>query len=266
MRLKKYLDEAKYKLTLMQAPTGVWIFRGSVPVHLAWEKKKGGRLADDEIETLSKVSTPAMMAKSVHFKTKEEALKAAKKEGIRLNQIDISENSIIIEEEPMGKTVYKALLKKYRFKDSFKLTNKVAKPLLKKKLIEPMPLRMGAYRMTDKGANLIDEKVKLGDDPISKEIKKNKKLMDKLKELDKQVGQAKVILGESILKYDRKKMERLIKKDKFLGHAYRNMVSKAARIGARVKISSKHEDDILKTMFNSYVLGDTAMEHRYEES
>jgi len=43
----------------------------------------------------------------------------------------------------------------------------------------------------------IDEKVKLGDDPISKEIKKNKKLMDKLKELDKQVGQAKVILGEA---------------------------------------------------------------------
>jgi hypothetical protein len=93
MRFKEYLTDGRFKLTLMKAPTGVWIFRGSVPFHLAWQKKKGGRLSDEEAETVSKISTPAMMAKSVSFKTKEEALKAAKKEGIKLNQIDIKDKN-----------------------------------------------------------------------------------------------------------------------------------------------------------------------------
>jgi hypothetical protein len=50
----------------------------------------------------------------------------------------------------------KDILKKNRFKDAFKLTKKAAAPLLKKKLIEPVPLQMGVYRITDKGTNLIE--------------------------------------------------------------------------------------------------------------
>ena len=85
----KYLGEGNMGLHLMKAPTGVWVFKGSVPAHLAYEKKGGGRLTDKDMEKLSKVSTPSMMASTRVFKTQAEALKAAKKEGVLKNMIKI---------------------------------------------------------------------------------------------------------------------------------------------------------------------------------
>lgn len=87
--IDKYIGEGNMGLHLMKGPTGKWSFRGSVPAHLSWEKKGGGRLSDEDMEKVSKVSTPAMMASTRVFKTQAEALKAAKKEGVLAKNIKI---------------------------------------------------------------------------------------------------------------------------------------------------------------------------------
>jgi hypothetical protein len=87
--IDKYIGEGNMGLHLMKVPSGKWAFKGSVPAHLAWEKKGGGRLSDKDMELVSTVSTPAMIASTRVFKSKEEALKAAKKEGVLAKMIKV---------------------------------------------------------------------------------------------------------------------------------------------------------------------------------
>ena len=89
-----YLDEifgGRAALVLMQYPSKKWGFAGNVPSELAWERKDGKKLTDDDIADLAQSPNPALSAKSLgikgrSFKTPEEARKAAKKAKVKITQ------------------------------------------------------------------------------------------------------------------------------------------------------------------------------------
>lgn len=66
------------KMHVIQYPSGNWGFVGSVHAMLTWQNKDGTPLTDSDIEKLRYLSNPGMLYKSKSFKTKDDALKAAK--------------------------------------------------------------------------------------------------------------------------------------------------------------------------------------------
>jgi hypothetical protein len=74
-------------LVLMKAPSGKWIFRGSVPVNLAYVMKDGSPLTAATKEQLRHASTPAMIARTRVWDSKEEALTSARQEQAVITQI-----------------------------------------------------------------------------------------------------------------------------------------------------------------------------------
>jgi hypothetical protein len=79
-------------LVLQKHPSGNWGFVGSVPVPLYWERKDGKPISPEEAKDLTQSSNPSMFAKTRGikqrvFKSKEEALKAAKKLKAKVTQV-----------------------------------------------------------------------------------------------------------------------------------------------------------------------------------
>jgi hypothetical protein len=82
---------AEYGLHVLENPNKTFSFVGNVPADLAYIKEDGSKLTDDEIKQLHHAQSPGMVMKSLKiknrvFKTKEEALQAAKKLGHKVNE------------------------------------------------------------------------------------------------------------------------------------------------------------------------------------
>lgn len=64
-------------LHLIQYPSGNWGFVGSVPAKLAWKRKDGKPMADEDWRTIKYCSAPAMFGYiGCSWPTKEDAEKA----------------------------------------------------------------------------------------------------------------------------------------------------------------------------------------------
>jgi hypothetical protein len=88
---------------------------------------------------------------------------------------------VINEEEPAGKTVARALLKKFQFKDAFQIDDdNVAKWLTKKKLVS-VNKGKGTYSITDKGKNFVESINENGKEADLKDDKL-KKLYNQMKD------------------------------------------------------------------------------------
>lgn len=72
----------RYQLTLLKNSNGTYSFVGTVPVRLAWKAKDGSRLTDEQAKLVAGASMPAMHARVRVFENKNDALEAAKIEGI----------------------------------------------------------------------------------------------------------------------------------------------------------------------------------------
>ena len=82
--------KAAYKVHMIQYPTGRFGFAGwRVPVSLVWVNKDGSELTEQQQMEVARANTPAMLAKTRSFKTIKEAVQAAKKVGIRKNEIQM---------------------------------------------------------------------------------------------------------------------------------------------------------------------------------
>lgn len=82
----------KGALVLEKFPSGRWGFVGSVPVPLYWQKKDGSEIPPEEAKEITQSSNPSMYAKTKGierrvFKSKEEALSAAKKAKAKITQV-----------------------------------------------------------------------------------------------------------------------------------------------------------------------------------
>lgn len=84
----RVLHEAgRLGLHLMKNPKGTYSFVGSVPAELGYTEKDGSPLTSKTKKDLQHASNPSMIAKSRIFKTKDEAVLAAKKLGYSINSI-----------------------------------------------------------------------------------------------------------------------------------------------------------------------------------
>lgn len=95
---KEIIQEAKYGTHLIKNPAGTYSFVGDVPVQLAYKKKDGSKLTNDEITKIQKSSNPGMQRKVLGielqiYKTPEEALKAAKKIGVKVKPFKEAKDS-----------------------------------------------------------------------------------------------------------------------------------------------------------------------------
>ena len=90
-RLCRVINEVQ-RITLMKAPTGVYVFSGfHIPVQLTFVNKDGSELSDEEATAVARANIPAMLAKSRSYKSIKDAMKDAKKYGYKESEVAVSD-------------------------------------------------------------------------------------------------------------------------------------------------------------------------------
>ena len=121
------MKEAKYELILMENPAKNWSFVGRVPMSLGYTEKDGSPLKSETMDELQYASNPSMIAKTRSFKSKEDALKAAKKLKISTNKIQIvgenkqqGENTMKITKTQLVELIKEVLQEETEYQKFFK--------------------------------------------------------------------------------------------------------------------------------------------------